>query len=786
MTEEKTPASRKAGRRIIYFFILVFLCVAGIYGAARFSSFPQLEGFIRQPVSREILDRRGGLLYREHLPDGTRRMWVPLEEIPSGVIQAFIAGEDRRFYLHPGIDPVSVVRAAWQNLRGSRKVSGASTISMQLARIISPHRGDIPGKLHEMWNAFRLESRFSKDEILELYLNRVPFGRGNEGVGSAALAYFAIPLQSMSPPQAAVLSVIPRSPSTYDPVRQPERLKAAAKIVGERMKPPQLGSEISTAVEESAAAQRVSDPMRAAHFVLRAVREHPQDTEMHPSMRSSLRTSLDPVVQRSAESLVSQAVHTAADHRVQNAAVLVIDNHSGEILAYVGSPDFFREDISGQIDAVRIRRQPGSTLKPFLYAQALDSGYSAASILPDIPLALGGSEVYIPQNFDRSFSGPVRLREALASSLNVPAVWMASRLGVQSFVGLLEGLGFDLESQRNSVGTGIALGNVEVSLEELSRAYTAFVNGGRSLDLSFVPLPETRSSRSAQKTGSALAAGSAREAQRSQGAVTPGPPISAHSAGIIRDILGDASARSRGFGQYQLLRTPYPSFFKTGTANQFSNIWAVGVSPDITVGVWMGNVHGQSVQGVTGSSLPAQVAVGILDRFSSLQSSFPDIPDVHKIWISSISGMAVDPSASYAIQELFPLGSFPAQDTWHRGTSGQIRYPAEYIPWARDYRFPHLNSAGGESADFWGRIVYPNNQAQYFVDPYIEAGGFQALRIEAIGEAASMELYLNSRLIANGSPPLAVYEPLQSGRHILELRDSSGSLLDRVQFRVGR
>lgn len=774
MADIKLPALRRAGRGKLVLFIPVFLSVAALYGAARFSSFPQLHEFMHQPVSREIIDRRGGLLYREHLPDGTRRMWVPLEEIPAGVIQAFIAGEDRRFYLHPGIDPLSIVRASWQNLRGNRKVSGASTISMQLARIISPHRGGVPGKLHEMWNAIRLETRFSKDEILELYLNRVPFGRGNEGVGSAALAYFGIPLQSMSPPQAAVLSVIPRSPSVYDPVRQPERLKAAAVIVGDRMKPPQLGSEISAAVEESAAVERVSDPMRAAHFVLRAVSAHPQDREVHPSMRNSLRTSLDPVVQRSAESLVSQAVHQAADHRVQNAAVLVIDNQNGEILAYVGSPDFFREDISGQIDAVRIRRQPGSTLKPFLYAQALDSGYSAASILPDIPLALGGSEVYIPQNFDRSFSGPVRLREALASSLNVPAVWMASRLGVQSFVGLLEDLGFDLESQRNSVGTGIALGNVEVSLEELSRAYTAFINEGQSLELSFVPLSGTRSRNDSSSSGSGWDAG------------TGESPISARSAGIIRDILGDASARSRGFGQYQLLRTPYPSFFKTGTANQFSNIWAVGVSPDITVGVWMGNVHGQSVQGVTGSSLPAQVAVGILDRFSSLQGSFPEIPDVHRVWISSISGMAVDPSASYAIQEYFPIGSHPAPDTWHRGASGQISYPAEYIPWARDFRFPHLNSDNAALTDSWGRIVYPNNQAQYFIDPYIEAGGFQALRIEAIGETATMMLYLDSELIASGPPPLGVYEPLQTGRHILELRDSSGSLLDRVQFRVGR
>jgi penicillin-binding protein 1C len=771
MAKNKNPSSQSkrlpGWNRFLLIIVLAFvLGLLGLYGIARFSPFPELSDFMEHPISREILDRRGGLLYREHLEDGTRRQWTDLSRIPRSVRGAFLAGEDRRFYSHPGIDPLAILRAGYQNLTRSRTISGASTISMQLARIIAPHGGGIPGKITEMWNAVRLETRYSKDQILELYLNRIPFGRGNEGVTSASLAYFAIPVQALSPAQAAVLSVIPRSPTNYDPLRNPERLNHAAILVGERMHPPQTVSEISAAVEEARGIQPPGDPMVAPHFSLRVIREHPQDLHLHPSVRSRFRTSLDPQIQRTAEALISQAISDAEDNRVQNGAVLVIDNKTGEILAYVGSPDFFRDEISGQIDGVQIRRQPGSTLKPFLYGLALDLGYTAASILPDIPLALGGSEVYIPQNFNRSFSGPVRMRDALASSLNVPAVWMVSRLGVQNFVDQMIRLGFDLETQRHSVGTGIALGNIEVSLEELTRGYTSLVNHGEILTLHFTHSTHQEPMNTA-----------------TQNNTTPG--MTARSAGIIRDILGDAGSRSRGFGEYRLLRTSYPSFFKTGTANQFSNIWAIGGSPDITVGVWMGNVHGQSVQAVTGSSLPARIVEALLDHFSTRQSQFPEIPDVHQVWISSISGMAVDSHRSYAIQEYFPLGTYPDLDTWHQGANGQIRYPAEFIPWARDYQFSHYADSSGSGGSSWGRILYPNNQAQYYLDPYLEADGSQALRIEAVGEANWIFIHLNGMVIGSGELPLRLHKPLQPGQHTLELRDLEGTVLDRVVFRVG-
>ncbi|SIQ20433.1 penicillin-binding protein 1C [Alkalispirochaeta americana] len=774
LNQVRTTKGRPPGKRpsAVPPPLIILLGLAGavaitLYGFARFSAFPELEEFLRHPLSRDVLDRRGRVLYREDLHDGTRREWTPLEEIPRGVVQAFIAGEDQRFFSHRGVDPLAAIRAAFQNLREKRTISGASTITMQLARIIAPHGGGIRGKALESWNALRLETRLKKQDLLELYLNRIPFGRGAEGVASAAMVYFGRPLETLSPPQAALLSVFPRSPSRYNPQNHPEGLQEAAVLIGRRMNPPQVAAEIQAALDQCASLPRQTGTIRAPHFALRVLREHPQDTTAPPSSRSRLRTTLDMSVQQTAETLAASALAEARDQRLQNAAVLVIENSSGDVLAYVGNTDFFDHSRGGQIDAVRIRRQPGSTLKPFLYALALEQGYTAASILPDIPLALGSYETYIPRNFDHSFSGPVRLREALASSLNIPAVWMVSRLGVGTFVDQLVRLGFDLEPQRTSAGAGIALGSVEVTLEELTRAYTAFINNGRALELRFIP---------GQGPPESL----------------PGRGCSPATAGIIRDILGDAPSRFRGFGHYSLLRTAYPSFFKTGTANQFSNIWAVGASPEITVGVWMGNVHGQTVQGLTGSSVPARVVVGILDHFSSPGSRFPEIPHVQERWISSISGGEVSADDPYAVLEYFLPGTGPDPDTWHRGPAGEVLYPPEYAPWAQDHRLASRptpatpGSTWGKPDSTWGRITHPNNGAQYFPDPYLKIDESQALRIEIVGEGSWLGLYKNSVLIKQASPPFRVHQPLSRGRHILELKDQAGEVLDRVHFHVGR
>ncbi|WP_052078464.1 penicillin-binding protein 1C [Spirochaeta lutea] len=770
-------------RRIVQRAVIAVIVIAGLWLGARFQPFPEVQEFLNQPLTRVFLDNRGGVLYRDHLTDGTEREWTDLNEIPRGVIRAFLAGEDSRYYLHPGVDPASMLRAALQNLGAGSVVSGASTITMQLARLITPHRGGIRGKLTEAWNALRLETRFSKDEILELYLNRVPFGRGAEGVTSAARKYFGVSIDSMSPARAVVLSILPRSPSAYDPRENPLALLEAAGRVAEGMTPPISHQALARAVEDSRRALPVPRDFSAPHLSIRLAQDLPRQAGGEPADRSRIRTTIDPDIQGAARGLFSQALYKARESRIHNGAVLVVHNQTGEVRAYVGSGDFFDDEHAGQIDGVRIRRQPGSTLKPFLYAMAMEEGYTAASILPDIPLELGGAEVYIPLNFDNSYSGPVRLREALASSLNVPAVWTVSRLGVQNFASFLQNLGMDIEDQREGLGTGIALGNVEVTLEELTRAYTSFTNQGSPRNLRYL-LPSEGKSYS----NPVAATGISGLNHSATGILQNGSPspISPEAAGIIRDILSDSGARTRGFGDYQLLKTKVPSFFKTGTANQFTNIWAVGASPEYTVGVWMGNVHGQTVQGTTGSSLPAWVAVEILEAFTPPGTQFPEPPNTRQVWVSAISGMAVAPSHPFAISELVPLGVTPPQDNWHR-EDGSIVYPPEFQPWALDALDLSAQTWQSPGQESWARILQPLDGAQFFDDPYLRLSGSQSIGVRAIGTTPEAVLYHNTREVARGALPLATIITPHGGSNILKLvSPGDGTVLHGVVFYLGR
>ncbi len=777
-------------------FAAAVLTVAACVAALRFSPFPQLDAFLARPYSVEILDRNGTPIGAAHREDGTRRYRIRLDELPESLLAATLAAEDRRFFVHPGVDPAAVARAAAGNLRRGATVSGASTISMQLARLVAPHSGGISGKAAETWNALRLEARLTKSDLLELYLNTVPYGAGAEGVEAAARRYFGRSATALTAEEALLLSVVPRRPAHLHPHRNPERLAATALPVAERAgiatdrgglleaalaaqqwdagrtssaaapgaaggiaragHPPSPRYEPPATADGERDGARQGEPFEAPHYVQRVARS------LSAGERAAgfpIHTTVDLRMQHALEDRLRESVREARFSRIRNAAGVVLDHRSGEILAYAGSADYFDEHHGGMIDAVRIRRKSGSTLKPFLYALAMEHGYTAASILPDLPQSFGDEEAYIPRNFSNTHAGPVRLRTALASSLNVPAVHTVVDIGVDRFVDTLDELGFASASiQREEVGPGIAVGNLEVTLLELTRAFSVFA--GARTDI-----------------------------------------FSEATTQIIRDILADGAERALGFGLDSVLDTPFPTIAKTGTANQFSDIWAVVTDPRLTVGIWMGNVDGSTVIGSPGSSFPALAAVQFLEHFHEPGSTFPPADAVHTVMISPVSGMRYNPPDGIGIPELFPEGFYPPRDTWHTSAGGPVRYPPEYRAWAQARRAGTTDgTAAGDIADNPGartapaisqspgatpstlRINSPPSGARFYRDPRIGETQ-QRIAVEVTSDGHTLiRLYWNGSLAAEGLAPLHVRLPLTPGRQTLTAR--SADLEDSVIFEV--
>ncbi|MEW5818318.1 MAG: transglycosylase domain-containing protein, partial [Spirochaetota bacterium] len=547
--------------------------------------YPDLKRFLNRQYSLQIHDRNGELLEIVPLEDGIRREYTPLKDIPVFIQQVFIKSEDRRFYYHPGIDPIALIRSVFRNLTAGRILTGGSTITMQLARIVSPRASSIPGKVVEMLNALRIEAKLHKRQILELYLNSIPFAYRAEGVTSAGRTFFGQSLPELSPAQVILLAVIPRRPQKYNPVESPEAAFAAA---SELSLSKRFGITPAEIEEGVLSAQYGRWGYKAPHF-LQFLKERAGFNELSGRKGGSLSTSLDLDLNLYLEERLNYYLDKYSTSRLTNGAGILIDNQSGEILAYVGSRNFFGDDDSGQIDGVQVANQSGSCIKPFLYAYALEHGFTPNTVLPDIPLEFGSSQVYLPQNFNKRYNGPVRLRVALASSLNVPAVYLLHQIGVTKFFDFLLSLGFEsLKSQANTAGLGLAVGNGEVSLYELARAFALFPRRGLPLELTPFKLehPPFGSYQVERK-----------------------PIISDYAADLICDILSDKASRILGFGETSVLNVDFSAMFKTGTANQFQHIWALGATPDYTIGIWMGNFSGDTVIGKTGSSIPAQIAV---------------------------------------------------------------------------------------------------------------------------------------------------------------------------------
>ena len=476
------------------------------------------------------------------------------------------------------MDARAVARAVRDNLARGRVVSGASTITMQLARLLRPiGHGPLDKVAQSLW-ALRLEAHLRKEQILEQYLNRVPLGQGAIGVAAASRLYFGTSPAQVSLGQAALLAGLARAPSSQNPLVDPGRALARRRAGLARLAAVgYAGSEeVARALREPLLGEARGRPFFAPHFTSRVLLDGGASGR-RPA--GTWRTSLDVELQALLEDEVRHTVDQLRDRGARHAALVVLDNRSGEILAWVGSPDFW-SDTAGQVDMVVSPRQPGSALKPFLYALAFDRGATPATVLADVARTYqtaGGP--YHPRNYDRRYHGPVRAREALASSYNVPAVELADRIGYATLLHGLHAAGFtSLDKLPEHYGLGLALGNGDVTLLELANGYRALGNGGRWTEARW------------WQDDPNVATGASRRI------------VSRRSAALVLDILADPQARLPAFGPATPFDWPFRAAAKTGTSRHFTDNWAVAVTAGFTVAVWVGNFSGQPMEGVSGIS----------------------------------------------------------------------------------------------------------------------------------------------------------------------------------------
>ena len=583
----------RAARAMAVLSALTFAGVTGLVVRAATMSVPVELGSAPGGESIRFVDRDGRLLREVRADDSTRACDVRLAVVAADLVHAVLAAEDRRFYEHPGVDPIAVARAAVSDAAHHRIVSGGSTLTMQLARLVRPHRRDLAGKVDEAALALRIEWSLSKRDVLTEYLDRAPFGGGVRGVDSASRYWLGKAPGELSLAEAATLAAIPRGPAVYALDRHPERVLRRRDRILDRMVEAgwASGEAADRAKREPLALRAARGEPGAPHFVEALMQGAAElwPTELGDTPRDTraerVETTIDGDLQREIANAARRQMAALAERRVGSAAAVVLDNATGDVLAYLGSADF-ADPRGGQYDGVRPAAPSTRLDAEALRLRARDGsglGWSPATPLPDLPLRVATEDgVYAPMNYDERFHGPVRLREALGSSLNVPAVWTAEQVGVGDVLDRLRSLGFRLDQADARYGPGIALGDGEVSLLELTSAYGTLARGGV-----WRPVRAVRS------------------IARADGVARPVEPVErrempAAVAAMLADILADGGARVAAFGAESPLDFPFEVAAKTGTSKGSRDNWTVGFTSEVTVGVWVGNLDGSSMRGTSG------------------------------------------------------------------------------------------------------------------------------------------------------------------------------------------
>lgn len=788
--------------------------VLGCAGWLRFGPLPAnlLDG-VDSP-STVVVDRRGRVLYEALSADGSRIKPLDANALPPTLVAATLAAEDRRFYSHVGVDPVSLVRAARQNLAERQIVEGGSTITQQVAKLLLQRREGIRprrfrAKLREMVLALRLEHRLTKSEILALYLNLASYGNQATGAGRASQLYFGIDAAMLTPAQAAFIAALPQRPTAFNPWRSLASARGRQQTVLRRMAT--AGSLTDERLREARAEQVALRPrhttFNAPHFV---------DMVRSAAAAGSARiaTTLDLDLQREVERIVEQERASLRAHGAANAAVVVLDNATAQWLAWEGSGDYGDADHGGAINGPLVPRQPGSALKPFTYAIAFEQGHSAASVLPDIPAHFPTAEpgvLYSPRNYDGQYHGPLLARRALAGSQNVPAVALAADLGVSTLLRFLTRSGLTTFDRTPAYyGLGLTLGNAEVRLDELVAAYAAFARGGVWRRPTFLLPPDrlregfvapAEALRARAESGTHSEAGRSEESQagtlsgfqlQAEERALVGP----ETAFLVTDILSDPDARAPAFGRGSDLEFPFAVAVKTGTSQAYHDNWTIGYTREVTVGVWVGNFDRTPLRnssGVTGAGpiFHAVMLAATKGRESSTAHSIVPRPaTVEQVTICALSGMRANTSCPSRVREWAISGTDPVPCAWHhQGDQGLLTiYPPEYRAWAAlagvqpppAARVSPPASTDAISPPAPARaapelsIANPPPGAIYSVDPTLRRE-FQALPLRAVTARPTIVTWLvDGEKIGTTSSERTLAWPLVVGSHRIEVADAYG------------
>ncbi|WP_156948397.1 penicillin-binding protein 1C [Marinobacterium jannaschii] len=741
---------------------------------------PQSE----QLFARVVTDRQGEPLRAFADARGVWRYPVSADQVSPLYLQALLGYEDRWFYRHPGINPLALVRAAWQNLRAGRIISGGSTLSMQVARLLHPHRRSLGGKLQQMLRTLQLEWHLSKQQILELYLNLAPFGGTLEGVQAASYSYLGKSAAELSHAEAALLAVLPQAPTRLRPDRAPARAQQARDKVLQRLAtleiwPPTVSRR---AMQEPVAAFRPEQPNLAPLLARRLIRQYPH--------QRLIRSSIDRQLQQALQDYLAYYIRRLPPH--SSAAALLVDNQDHSVLAYAGSAVFGDAARSGHVDMVQAIRSPGSTLKPFLYGMAIEEGLvHSESLLSDLPLVSGS---YRPDNFSSGFSGPVSASEALQRSLNIPAVSLLQRFGSARFAARLANAGAPLSIPGDRAGLAVILGGAGTTLEQLVSLYSSLSTEGLVYPLQLTP-PVM--------------------------GVKPAIPrylMAPGAAWISRQILSRIRRPGAPLRHSSLQARPGLAW-KTGTSYGFRDAWAIGVSQRYSIGVWVGRPDGSPLPGHYGRITAGPLLFTLYDRLQdeSVLSAAPDTVSRAAIcWPEGLS-VAETPAAqchrrrqAWLLHQQIPPswqphGQNPGQGSrvrfWQDSKTGERLLPGcitdtkvqrdvalwpqalePWLPprWHRAQQIPPLSARCSHRAPDTAPLRISELQA----GSHYRLSDRPQLTLTASGGSGQRFWYINGRYRYQGPPDQVLLHPLsQRGPLQLLVTDESGNI-DRIAIEV--
>jgi len=751
---------------VLLFFILFCLAQLVLWLA----SFP--EEALHRPTATLVFDRKGRLLRAFTSVDEKWRFQTPLEQISPELQKFLVFYEDRWFFWHPGVNPFSFLRAAYQNLRAKTIVAGGSTISMQIARMMEPKPRTWSAKIREIFRAFQLEQRYSKKELLEIYFNMAPYGGNIEGVAAASWLYFGKEPSGLSIAEAALLTVLPKSPNRYRPDLNPEEARRARDRALARFYRHGLltAGEYQRALLEEVPGERTPLPFIAPHFAQEMRNRYPAAARIY--------TSIDRDLQLYCEELLAAHIAGLRPEGITNGAVVVLDHRTYELLAAVGSAGFFDEQAEGQVNGYLAPRSPGSTLKPFVYLLALEKGLiTPAHYLEDVPVDYSG---FSPINFDRTYNGLVTAEEALRRSLNVPAVNLLARLGEDGLHQLLCRAGFStITHPPEHYGLSLVLGGCEVTLLELTALYSALANGGEYVYPVFLPgqAPPRHARKKLFDEGAAY---------------------------IVTGILQELN-RPDLPSCWEFSTLPAVAW-KTGTSYGYRDAWSIGYDPRFTVGVWVGNFSGEGRPGLIGAEAAAPL---LFDIFSRIDGRAPvawfQRPDnVREREVCALSGQPPGPHCGTVVTDLYLTNASPVTTcSFHRSTlldaatgyrlppdrvAGRsvvektyVNWPPRVAAWFKQNGYPleelppllpethkTLPGAGPE-------INSPAAGSHYYLRPGIPEE-FQKIALEAAAGSEVRKLYwfVDGVLLGTTAPGETLFYLPKPGKHQVVCEDDHG------------